>query len=277
MKVISFSFHILIYMLYLILRYLVRYRLKVVRENIARSFPKKSDSECEQIVNNFYRHFVRQNLESLQFIFISPKTIKRKFVFENIELIEQIADRGQNISLVFGHYGTWDWIASIPLWSDKLVFGTLYKQIKNRYLDKLFLKIRGRFGALCIERKQVVRRLIELNKSDKPHLIAYIADQNTTIKNVHYWVDFLNQPTAMQSGWTTLARKFDTAVVYLKIVPTAPGYYTARFEVITETPTTMSEQELLNEYMHRLERDIQERPEYWLWSHKRWKHKKSEK
>lgn len=262
-------------MLYLILRYLVRYRLKVVRENIARSFPEKSKSECELIVNNFYRHFVRQNIESLRFAFISEKEIKRRLVFDNIELLEDIASKGQNISLVFGHYGTWDWIASIPLWSDKLAFGTLYKQIKNRVLDRLFLRIRSRFGALCIERKQVLRKLIELNKNNKPHLIAYIADQSTTIKNVHYWIDFLNQPTAMQSGWTTLARKFNTAVVYLKITPTKPGYYTARFETITDNPQSMSEQQLLEEYMCRLERDIREKPEYWLWSHKRWKHKKN--
>ena len=262
-------------MLYLILRYLVSYRLKVVRENIARSFPEKSKSERELIVNNFYRHFVRQNIESLKFAFISEKEIKRRLVFDNIELLEDIASKGQNISLVFGHYGTWDWIASIPLWSDKLVFSTLYKQIKNRVLDRLFLRIRSRFGALCIERKQVLRKLIELNKNNKPHLIAYIADQSTTIKNVHYWIDFLNQPTAMQSGWTTLARKFNTAVVYLKITPTKPGYYTARFETITDNPQSMSEQQLLEEYMCRLERDIREKPEYWLWSHKRWKHKKN--
>ena len=261
-------------MLYLILRYLVRYRLKVVSENIARSFPQKTDSERELIVNNFYRHFVRQNIESLMFAFISEKEIKHRLVFDNIELLENIASKGQNISLVFGHYGTWDWIASIPLWSDKLIFGTLYKQIKNKTFDKLFLKIRSRFGALCIERKQIVRQLVELKKADKPYLMAYIADQNTTIKNVHYWVNFLNQPTAMQSGWTTLARKFNTAVVYLKIKPIKPGYYTAHFEVITENPTEMSEQQLLEEYMNRLERDIIEKPEYWLWSHKRWKHKK---
>lgn len=262
-------------MLYLILRYIVRYRLKVVKENIARSFPEKSESERAVIVNNFYRHFVRQNIESLWFAFISEKEIKRRLVFDNIKLLEDIANKGQNISLVFGHYGTWDWIASIPLWSDKLIFGTLYKQIKNRVLDRLFLKIRSRFGALCIERKQVLRKLIELNKNNKPHLVAYIADQSTTIKNVHYWIDFLNQPTAMQSGWTTIARKFNTVVVYLKITPTKPGFYTAHFEMITDNPQSMSELQLLEEYMYRLERDIREKPEYWLWSHKRWKHKKN--
>lgn len=264
-------------MLYFILRYIVRYRLKVVKENIARSFPEKSEDERAIIVNNFYRHFVRQNLESLKFAFISEKEIKRRLVFDNIKLLEDIANKGQNISLVFGHYGTWDWIASIPLWSDKLIFGTLYKQIKNRVLDRLFLKIRSRFGALCIERKQVLRKLIELNKNNKPHLIAYIADQSTTIKNVHYWIDFLNQPTAMQSGWTTIARKFNTAVVYLKITPTKPGFYTAHFEMITDNPQSMSELQLLEEYMYRLERDIREKPEYWLWSHKRWKHKRNVK
>ncbi len=263
-------------MLYIILRYIVRYRLKVVRDNIARSFPEKSENERIVIVNNFYRHFVRQNIESLWFAFISEKEIKRRLVFDNIELLENIANKGKNISLVFGHYGTWDWIASIPLWSDKLVFSTLYKQIKNKTLDRLFLKIRGRFGALCIERKQVLRKLIELNKANKPHLVAYIADQSAPRKNLHYWIDFLNQPTAMQSGWTTLARKFDTTVIYLRITPTKPGYYTAHFEVITDNPQSMCEEDLLKAYMQRLEHDIRKKPEYWLWSHKRWKHQKNE-
>ena len=261
-------------MLYFILRYIVRYRLKVVRDNIARSFPEKNEDERVVIVNNFYRHFVRQNIESLWFMFISEKEIKRRFVFENIELVNKIADDGQNITLVFGHYGTWDWIASIPLWSNKLIFGTLYKQIKNKAIDDLFLRIRSKFGALCIEKKQVLRTLIALKKEKKQNLIAYIADQSTTIKNVHYWVDFLNQDTAVQSGWTTIARKFNTAVLYLKVVPIKRGYYTARFEVITEQPNSMSEEDLLKAYFANLERDIKEHPEYWLWSHKRWKHKR---
>ena len=141
-------------------------------------------------------------------------------------------------------------------------------------MDTLFLRIRSRFGALCIEKKQVLRSLIALKKENKPNLIAYIADQSTTRKNVHYWIDFLNQDTAVQSGWTTIARKFDTAVLYLKITPIKRGYYTAHFEVITEQPNSMSEEELLNAYFANLERDIREKPEYWLWSHKRWKHKR---
>ena len=261
-------------MLYLILRYIVRYRLKVVKANIARSFPEKSEEERALVVNNFYRHFVRQNIESLEFMFISEERIKSKFVFDNIELLEDIANNGQNISLVFGHYATWDWIASIPLWSNKLIFGTLYKQIKNKTLDSLFLKIRSRFGALCIERKQVLRKLIELNKANKPHLIAYIADQSTTMNNVHYWIDFLNQDTAVQSGWASIARKFDTVVLYLKVTPIGKGRYTAHFEVITEMPKLMSEEELVRAYFSKLERDIKEMPEYWLWSHRRWRLKR---
>lgn len=261
-------------MLYFILRYVVRYRLKVVRENIARSFPEKTDEEQMKIVNNFYRHFVRQNIESLWFLFISEKEIKRRFVFENIELVNKIADKGQNITLVFGHYGTWDWIASIPLWSNKLIFGTLYKQIKNKAIDGLFLRIRSKFGALCIEKKQVLRTLIALKKEKKQNLIAYIADQSTTIKNVHYWVDFLNQDTAVQSGWATIARKFDTAVLYLSITPIKKGYYIAHFETITENPKEMSEEELVKAYFKKLERDIKTHPEFWLWSHRRWKHKR---
>lgn len=261
-------------MLYIILRYIVKYRLKVVKENIAHSFPEKSENERAEIVNNFYRHFVRQNIESLYFMFISEQEIKRRFVFDNIELLEHFASEGRNMTAVIGHYGNWDWMASVPLWSDKFIVGTLYKRIKNKFFNNLFLKIRSRFGVHCIDMKQALRGLYELNKKEKPNIIAYIADQSTPRKNIHYWIDFLNQDTAVQSGWTTIARKFNTVVLYLKITPIKQGYYTAHFEVITETPKLMSEEELIIAYFRRLEKDIKEKPEYWLWSHKRWKHKK---
>ena len=128
--------------------------------------------------------------------------------------------------------------------------------------------------AESIEKKQVLRSLIALKQENKPNLIAYIADQNTTIKNVHYWINFLNQDTAVQSGWATIARKFNTPVIYLKVKPIKKGYYTAHFEVITETPNLISEEDLIKSYFAKLERDIKELPEYWLWSHKRWKHKR---
>ena len=259
-------------MLYFILRYIVKYRLKVVSENIAHSFPEKTEKERALIVNNFYRHFVRQNLESLQFIFISPQKIRHKFVFDNIDLLEHFAAQGRNMTAVIGHYGNWDWMASVPLWSDKFNVGTLYKRIKNKFFNNLFLKIRSRFGVQCIEMKQALRGIIELNKADKPNIIAYIADQNTTMRNVHYWIDFLNQDTAVQSGWTTIAKKFNTVILYLKITPIKKGHYVAHFEIITENPKSMSEEEMLKDYFAKLERDIKEKPEYWLWSHKRWKH-----
>ena len=261
-------------MLFFILRYIVRYRLKVVTENIARSFPDKSKKERALIVDNFYRHFAHQNIESLQFILMSPKKIKQKFIFDNIELLEDFAKQKRNMTAVIGHYGNWDWMASIPLWSDKFVVGTLYKSIKNKFFNNLFFKIRSRFGVHCINMKQALRGIIELNKAPKPNIIAYIADQSTTIKNVHHWINFLNQDTAVQSGWATIARKFDTIVLYLKITPISKGRYTAHFEVITEDPKLINEEELIKVYFAKLERDIKEKPEYWLWSHKRWKHKR---
>lgn len=264
-------------MLYFFLRYIVRYRLNVVRKNIANSFPQKNEKEQAIIVNNFYRHFVRQNLESLQFMLISQESIKRKFIFDNIDILDSFASQGRNMTAVIGHYGNWDWIASIPLWSDKFIAGTLYKRIRNNFFNNLFLKIRSRFGVRCIEMKQALRGLVELNKESKPNIIAYIADQNTTIKNVHHWIDFLNQDTAVQSGWATLARRFNTPVVYLGIYPQKDGCYIAHFETITDNPQEMNEKELIEAYFSKLERDINKNPEYWLWSHKRWKHSRVKK
>lgn len=246
-----------------------------MRDNIARSFPEKSESERAVIVNNFYRHFARQNVESLWFAFISKNEIKRRFVFDNIDLLEHFAAEGRNMTAAIGHYANWDWMASVTLWSDKFEVGTLYKRVKNRFFNNLMLKIRGRFGVRCIEKKQTLREVIELNKSEKPNIIAYLADQNTTRRNVHYWVDFLNQETAVQSGWATIARKFNNVVLYLKITPTKRGHYNAHFEVITENPQAMTIEDLIKIYYAKLERDILEKPEYWLWSHKRWKHKKN--
>ena len=205
-------------------------------------------------------------------MFISEKEIKRRFVFDNIELLERLASEKRNMTAVIGHYGNWDWMASVPLWSDKFIVGTLYKRIKNKFFNNLFLKIRSRFGVHCIDMKQALRGLVELNKKEKPNIIAYIADQCPWNEKTKYWITFLNQPTATQSGWASIARKFDTAVLYLKIIPTQKGYYTAHFEIITESPKLMSEEELINAYFAKLEMDIKEKPEYWLWSHKRWKH-----
>ena len=190
-------------MLYFILRYIARYRLNVVQTNITRSFPEKTEKERALIVNNFYRHFVRQIIESLQFMFISSKKIKQKFIFDNIELLNHFASQGRNMTAVIGHYGNWDWMASVPLWSDKFIVGTIYKRIKNDFFNNLFIKIRSRFGVRCIEMKQSLRGLIELNNADRPNIIAYIADQNTVRHNIHYWINFLNQDTAVQSGWAT--------------------------------------------------------------------------
>ena len=258
-------------MLYLILRYLLRYRLKVVKKNVAYSFPEKTEKERNKIVNDFYRHFTRQNLESLQFIFISKKAIQRKFIFDNIDILDQYAQQGRNITAVIGHYGNWDWIASIPLWSDKFIVGTLYKRIKNKFLNNLFLKIRSRFGVYCIDMKHAIRGLVKLNNGPKPNIVAYIADQCPWNENTKFWINFLNQPTATQSGWATIARKFDTPVVYLNITPIKKGHYLAHIEIVTEDPSSMSERELVEAYFSKLERDIKQQPEYWLWSHRRWK------
>ena len=153
-------------MLYFIIRYIVKYRLNVIKENIARSFPEMSVKERALVVNNFYRHFVRQTIESFHFLFISPEKIKRKFVFDNIELLEAYAAQGRNMTAVIGHYGNWDWMASVPLWSNKFIVGTLYKRINNKFFNNLFLKIRSRFGVNCIDMKQALRGLIELNKKE---------------------------------------------------------------------------------------------------------------
>lgn len=259
-------------MLYILIRYIIRYRLKVVRTNIKKSFPQKCEKDREDIVNQYYKYLCRIFRESVMLLYISPNKIKQRFVIKNIELLDEIAQNGQNTIVVFGHYGNWEWISTTPLWSDKFIVSTIYRRIKSERVDRLYQKIRSRFGTECIEKKQTLRALLNYEKSNTRYALGVLADQQPSLKNAHYWIKFLNQPTAVISGWATIARKLNCAVVYLDMTPKEHGHYEVSFETITLTPRNMSELELVEIYMRKLEEKICENPSNWLWSHKRWKH-----
>ncbi len=261
-------------MLYFILRYIIRYRISVVRNNIRNSFPDKTDYERECIVNNFYRFMAQLFYESVCTLFISEKKIKQRFRFVNPEIFQQIAEEGQSAVYLFGHYGNWEWMGSFPLWVKQYKVGAIYSRLLNDTFDRIYHKIRSRFGVHCIEKKQTLRELVKWNAEKKPFILGVLADQSPASYdiNIHLWLKFLNQPTAVISGWASIARKMNCAVGYLDVKVPKRGYYEIHCEIITRDPKSYSEEELVKEYMSRLEKTINSNPQYWLWSHRRWKH-----
>ena len=119
---------------------------------------------------------------------------------------------------------------------------------------------------------QILRSMIR----NRNHLTAYafVSDQTPSPQKAH-WMNFLNQDTAVFTGVEKIAQKLDLPVVYIAIERTKRGYYHIQPEVLFENPKATKEGEIMKTFMKRLEKDIQANPQYWLWSHRRWKHKRN--
>lgn len=259
-------------MIYIFLKYIIQYRKKIIEKNLRLSFPDANQAELSCIRDEYYKHLSNILIESIMLIFLSRKKIKEHYVFENVELLEEIISSGQNVSAITGHYANWEWLISVPLWSYKVKFATIFQRIKNQTINKICFKLRSKFGVICIEKNVALRKIIQLANNSPKCVTAFIADQCPSRQNIHYWIDFLHQPTPIFSGWATISRKLNSAVVYIKITEKSKHKYSVRFELITTTPQQYTEEELCKIYMKKLEDDIIQKPELWLWSHNRWKH-----
>ena len=258
-------------MLYFILRYILRYRQKVVRQNLRNAFPHKTESELRQIENGFYHHLSRLIRQILITPFLSQKAIKQRFQLTNVEVLDSLASQQRIISQVFGHFANWEWAICIPLYTNKVYGTTLYKQLSNKWLDNIMLRTRSQYGVECIEHKSSIRRIMQLQKSEKSPVFTFIADQTPTRPSAHHWITFLNQPTPIITGWAELAQRYNWALLYLDIKYIKHGQYQVTYEVLAENCNQYSAKQLGAMFMHRLEQSINQNPELWMWSHRRWK------
>ncbi len=263
--------------LYLLLYYAIRYRRHVVWKNLTSSFPEKNEDELRRIERKFYHFLCDYFVESFKMVTISRQEMKRRVVFKGTELVDEIVASGQSCAVYLGHYGNWEWISSLPLWvSPQAQCGQIYHPIENKEFDRFFLRLRQRMGAVCIPMNETLRRLAEYRSQKRPVVIGYISDQVPLWTNIHHWVDVLNHDTPVLTGTERIARKLNHAVFYLDVRRLRRGYYEATFKLITRDPQQSKEFELTDIYWRMLEQTIREAPEYWLWSHNRWKRTREE-
>lgn len=255
----------------------VRYRVKTTRENIKNAFPNQTNKERRKLERRFYHHLCDYGVETIRLIHISENEIRRRITFENIELFKQFAQNGQNTILLFGHYCNWEWVSSLPLHlKDTLNVSTLYKKIKNESLERIILNLRSQFGMICYQKQKVLRGMVELQNTGKPFTLFFIADQTPSWNNLHYWTTWLNQDTPLLTGWETIARKTNNPVLFLEMHKVKRGYYQCRVELLCAEPQTQEQYTLVEKYARRMEQNILDAPEFWLWSHKRWKHQRQQ-
>ncbi len=258
-------------LLYFPLYYCIRYRRKVVRKNLVESFPEKDFSEILKIEKDFYRYFCDYFIETLKLFSMSRNTISKRMHFEGADLLNERLQK-QNCVVYLGHYCNWEWIVSLPLHTlQGVTSAQIYHELENKAFNGLFLRLRGRFGSVNIKMKQALRQLLRYNREQKRFVVGFIADQSPNWNSINLWTDFLNHDSAVFTGAERMARKVEAAVFYLDITRVKRGYYSAKFIEMTNQPSALEEDALTVDYTHRLEQSIRKNPQYWLWSHNRWK------
>jgi len=259
--------------LYYILYYIIEYRKNIVFQNLKNAFPEKTDKERLLIAKKFYRFFPDLIVESIKLKTITAKEVKKRMILENAEELTRHLEAGKNVIGVTSHYGNWE--LGIHRLSLITNFPTLivYKPLNNKDIDKVYNGMRGRFGAEMVPMKQILRHIVKLKR--QPNVSILVADQTPLYSDSDYFINWLNQETLVYTGAERLSRISKAPVVYCSINRKPKrGHYSCKFYTLLEEPSGFGEHEITDLHNQLAEQLIRETPEYWLWSHNRWKRKR---
>ena len=259
--------------LYYLLYYGVGYRRKVVRRNLTECFPEKELPEIKRIEKQFYRFFVDMVFESAKMTTISAEEIARRMKFINAEGVNARLREGHSQTIYLGHYGNWEWVASMPLCLEKSMTGAqIYHKLRNEHMDRLLLRNRERMGSRCVEMRKTARYINDLVSRQVLSVTGYIADQSPKKSESRHFLPFLNHRTPVLTGTEKLTKHYGFDAWYLDVRRVKRGYYEAEFVRMHDQPQSLPDFELTALYFQHLEQTIRRQPELYLWTHNRFKH-----
>ncbi|MDO7171166.1 lysophospholipid acyltransferase family protein [Mariniflexile sp. AS56] len=258
---------------YVLLYYIVGYRKKVVYSNLKLVFPEKSETEIKRITKAFYHHLCDMILEAIKSMTISESEMKKRFTFSNVELVQEIENNGKSIALMCAHYGSWEWIFILQSYMNNKGYA-VYKRLANRYFDNLVKRIRAKYNSHLITTKETIPTLMSAKVNGQLTICGFVSDQSPKVDKAFYWKEFMGINVPVHTGAEMLAKRLDMAVVFFKVKRLKRGYYETTFETITLNPKEYENYTITDAYLKLVEQQIYEAPEYYLWTHKRWKHKK---
>ncbi len=260
-------------LIFVIVYHIIGYRKKTVMDNLALAFPEKSSTELRHIRKRFYSHMCDMFLEMVKSISISEEEIKKRFDFTNKEEILRIREMDKSILLMCGHYASYEWMNALQLFGiDYRGFG-VYKKVKNPYFDKMARDIRGRYDGVLIPTVEATKTIAKNERKGIKGVYGMVADQSPKLNRAKYWLDFMTIKVPGFMGSEKLAKDLDMAVVYLHVIKLKRGYYQASFINITDFPRDEPDFKITKTFFTLLEKQIKTGPEYYLWTHKRWKHR----
>lgn len=259
--------------LYFLVYHIARYRKPLVRKNLRDSFPEKTEAELLVIEHKFYHFFCDYILETIKLTSMSMNEMSKRVKFNNIEYLNKCFEDGHNIAAYLGHYCNWEWVTSLGLQFDENVFvGQVYHILESPVFNALMLKIRSAMDTHSISMQIILRKIIETKREGSKMIIGFISDQVPLYPATHYWTHFLNhEGTIVITGTEQIAKKFDLSCVYFDVSRPRRGYYNIDVIPICESSKGKPDWEVTEQYFRLFEKSIQRAPEYWLWTHNRWK------
>ena len=262
--------------LYVLLRYVVGYRKKVVRTNLRNSFPEKSKHELREIERKFYHYICDYMVSEVKLARITAQDIIERMSYDNFDVFSDRVKQGRGIALLIPHYGNYEWLINLKLLvPEAYQILHIYKPLHNPYLDEMLKQGRAKFGGINVRKHDTVRTLVKMHNEGGLFGVGFITDQNPNKTEAKYWTTFLNQDTVFMDGAEKLSKMLDMSVLYADIHLVKRGYCQVHFEVITDNPKETKDAEITEAFVRKLEQTIRRDPPYWFWSHKRWKIKRN--
>ena len=261
-------------LLYYILYYIFSYRKKVVRKNLELAFPEKSKMERRRIERENFRNLTDIFLETFKSNNIKEKDLRERFKFKNPELLEKIYNNNQEVIVMCSHYCSWEWVFVIEKIT-KFKINAIYKQLSNKYFDKWTKDRRSQYGANMITTKETYREVSRLSKLKSLNFYGFASDQSPKKSKAVYWGNFLNNWVPIHTGAEIIAKKYNIAIVFMDVQKVKRGYYEASFSLITDKPNSFKKFELTEKYIELVEKQVRNKPEYYTWTHRRFKHRKN--
>ncbi|HAH54488.1 MAG TPA: lipid A biosynthesis acyltransferase [Flavobacterium sp.] len=258
---------------YLIVYYIIGYRKKTVRENLALALPNLSDAERMIIEKKSFHHLCDMFLEMIKTMSISKKEISQRFVFTNLEVYQKLEEQDKSIAMMVAHYASYEWVISMNSYI-KFNGYAIYKKIVNPYFDKLVRSIRARFKANLITTKKTIQYITKNKKNNLLSLYGFASDQTPKLATTFHWQKFMGIEVPVHTGAEMLSKKYDMNVIFLKVKKVKRGYYEASFEILSENTKEVPNYEITDKYLKLVEQEIYEAPEFYLWTHNRWKHRR---
>ena len=254
-----------------LLYYITGYRKQVVYDNLRHAFPKKTEAELKAIRKKFYKNFCDQWIETLKLLSISKEELNKRFT-GNWEVFQQLGAEGKNSYAILGHTFNWEWANVACQYNTPQKYACVYLPLSSNAFDRLMLRIRSRSGAWMVSMKGLKSGLAKLKETQ--HILALAADQNPSEPEVAEWISFMNREAPFFRGPEQMSRRAKAAVVFAGIKKIKRGYYRINLLKYCDDASQTERGEILNAYVQFVERQLQEQPDNWLWTHKRWKHKR---